>query len=106
MAKRCKMRDYVCRPPRDAQAEANSMIGDHLVWRLDPSGRWAPDNGQPGLAFAAGSMHYYPDVECDCCFADSCVTSRSSAKVLTQVSCANGRGVKATLRTKAKTRKR
>jgi len=96
MVKRCKMRDYRCRPPKYAQAEADRMIGDKKVWRLAPNGRWAPDNGEPGLAFAAGVMHYYPEVICGCFGNDNCVSRRSAAKCLEQFSTANGRMVRAT----------
>ena len=87
MSRRCPKRDYVCRPPKDAQRQADMMVGPSIVWRLDPkTGRWAPDNGKPGLAFAAGCMHYYPDVECDCSWSDTCVQERSATKCLSQYS--------------------
>lgn len=95
MSKRCRLRDYVCRPPRDAQAQADSCVGDRIVYRLDPNGRWAPDDGRPGLAFAAGTMHYYPDVGCQCFGADTCVSRRSGSKVSSQFGSANGRPVRA-----------
>lgn len=98
MAKRCKMRDYVCRPDKCAQAEAARVSGDGIVWRLSPNGRWAPDNGEPGLAFAAGCVHYYPDVACRCWGLDVCVSTLSSRKCLGQCSTANGVARRATRR--------
>lgn len=96
------MRDYVCRPPADAQQEANRTVGDGIVWRLGLNGKWAPDNGAPGLAFAAGVIHYYPDINCGCFGSgnetEKCISRRSAAKVLQQVSCANGRRRPATKR--------
>jgi hypothetical protein len=92
--KRCRMRDYRCRPPKDAQREANSCVGDKLVLRLDARGRWAKDNGKPGLGFSAGVMGYYPDIDCGCFGgdADRCVRRIVMNKTVSRFSCANGRG--------------
>jgi hypothetical protein len=93
---RCRMRDYRIRPPKDAQQQADGIVCEHIVWRLSPSGRWAPDNGEPGLAFVAGVMHYYPEVECRCRGASTCVSRISAAKTLSQgVGSANGRMIRA-----------
>jgi hypothetical protein len=86
--KRCRMRDYRCRPPKDAQRIADQYVGDKLVLRLDERGRWDKDNGKPGLAFSAGVFAWYPEVECGCYISDKCIAQIAMQKTVERHSCA------------------
>jgi hypothetical protein len=59
---KCHHRDYLIRPPKEAIAAAARSVGGAIILRLGLNGQWAPDNGEPGLAFTAGHMGYYPRV--------------------------------------------
>ena len=58
----CHHRKFLIRPPAGAAMAAARSVGGSTVLRLGLNGQWAPDNGEPGWAFTAGCMGYYPRI--------------------------------------------
>jgi hypothetical protein len=103
---RCSRRGHLIRPSKKDLWRAANDVSNGVVWRLGPKGRWALDNGEPGLAFTAGIMAYYPDVECNCfCFfrMKDCIKKLALDRVFKEHRCANGRPTRP-IRARAKKR--